>query len=144
MNKIILMGRLVRNPEIRYSQGDKPMPIARYSIAVDKRYKREDGITVDFFQLVAFDKQASFAEKYLHKGVKIVMSGHVQTGYYEKNGVNMPFFEVVVQEQEFAESKAASGHAGQNQNPAGHRGNLVDADGFMHVPDGLEDELPFN
>lgn len=147
MNKIILMGRLVRDPEIRYSQGDKPMPIARYSIAVDKKYKREDGITADFFQLVAFDKQASFAEKYLHKGVKIVMSGHVQTGYYEKNGVNMPFFEVVVQEQEFAESKAASGQTeatGQNQNPAVNRGYSVDADGFMNVPDELEDELPFN
>ena len=107
MNKIILLGRLTRDPDIRYSRSETPMPVARYSIAVDKKYKREDGINADFFNLVAFDKQAAFAEKYLKKGTKILISGYVQTGSYEKNGMKVPFFEVVVQEQEFAESKNA-------------------------------------
>jgi single-strand DNA-binding protein len=135
MNKIILMGRLTRDPEIRYSQNDNPIPIARYSIAVDKRQKREDGVKSDFFHLVAFDRNATFAEKYLRKGIKIVVTGHVQTGWYEKNGVNMPFFEVVVEEQEFAESKRASQSSANNQ-------NLADEGGFLQVPDDLED-LPF-
>ena len=140
MNKIILMGRLTKDPEIRYSQKETPMPVARYSIAVDKKYKREDGITANFFNLVAFDKQAAFAEKYLKKGVKIVVSGYVQTGSYEKNGVRIPFFEVVVQEQEFAESKNAS----QNTPQTGGNGYSIDKDGFMQIPDDIDEELPFN
>ena len=143
MNKIILMGRLTKDPEIRYSQSETPMPIARYSIAVDKKYKREDGITADFFNLVAFDKQAAFAEKYLKKGVKIVVSGYVQTGSYEKS-VRIPFFEVVVQEQEFAESKNAAQSTSQNQTQTGSKGYSVDKDGFMQIPDDIDEELPFN
>jgi single-strand DNA-binding protein len=135
MNKIILMGRLTRDPEIRYSQRENPIPIARYSIAVDKRQKREDGVTADFFNLVAFDRNATFAEKYLRKGIKIVVTGRVQTGRYEKNGVNMPFFEVVVEEQEFAESKSASLTSAGNQ-------NYEDENGFLHVSDDTDD-LPF-
>lgn len=135
MNKIILMGRLTRDPEIRYSQRENPIPIARYSIAVDKRQKREDGVTADFFNLVAFDRNATFAEKYLRKGIKIVVTGRVQTGRYEKNGVNMPFFEVVVEEQEFAESKSASLTSAGNQ-------NYEDENGFLHVSDDMDD-LPF-
>ena len=140
MNKIILMGRLTRDPEVRYSQSANPMPIARYSIAVDKKIKRDDGITADFFNLVAFDRHATFAEKYLRKGTKIAVSGRVQTGRYEKDGVNIPFFEVVVEEQEFAESKNASQSAGAD---TGAEQSYVDENGFMQVPDDME-ELPFN
>ena len=113
MNRIFLMGRLTKDPESRYSRGDNPIAIARYSLAVDKRQKREDGIKADFFQVVAFDRLADFAAKYLRKGVKIVLTGHVQTGTYEnKEGVRMPFFEVVAEQQEFAESR----NAGQKEN----------------------------
>lgn len=132
------MGRLTRDPEIRYSQGSNPMAIARYSLAVDKKKKRDDGITADFFRIVAFDRLAEFAEKYLRKGTKILLSGHVQTGTYEKDGVKMPFFEVVADEQEFAESKNAN-----QGNTAGSSSGTVDSDGFMNIPDDM-DELPFN
>ena len=142
MNKIILMGRLTRDPEVRYSQSANPMPIARYSIAVDKKIKRDDGITADFFNLVAFDRHATFAEKYLRKGTKIAVSGRVQTGRYEKDGVNIPFIEVVVEEQEFAESKSASQSAGEDTG-AGTGQSYVDENEFMQVPDDME-ELPFN
>lgn len=138
MNKIILMGRLTRDPEIRYSQGDNPMAIARYTLAVDKKKKRDDGITADFFRIVAFGRLAEFSEKYLHQGTKILLSGHVQTGTYEKDGIKMPFIEVVAEEQEFAESKNANqGNATRNHL------NHADPDGFMNIPDGMEG-LPFN
>ena len=143
MNKIILIGRITRDPEICYSRGEKPMPIARYSIAVDKRQKREDGITADFFQLVAFDRHAVFAEKYLRKGIKIAVIGHVQTGSYNnKGGIRVPFFEVVIDEQEFAESKNA-GQAGDFHTENAQGGYLLDGDGFMNILEGIE-ELQFN
>ena len=145
MKKIILIGRLTRDPEVRYSQGENPKPITRYSIAVDKKYKRDDEVTADFFNLVAFDKSASFAERYLRKGIKILVSGRVQTGTYEnKDGVRIPFFEIVVEEQEFAESKNSSGADGgfgggmSRPEPSGA------GDGFMNIPDGIDEELPFN
>lgn len=143
MNKIILMGRLTRDPEIRYSQGEKPIAVARYSLAVDKKQKREDGITADFFNMVAFDRLGDFAARYFRKGIKIVVSGHVQTGTYEnKDGVRMPFFEVVAEEQEFAESKNASQFpASADTNNNG--GCSVDGEGFMNLPDNM-DELPFH
>ncbi|MBR1741765.1 MAG: single-stranded DNA-binding protein, partial [Lachnospiraceae bacterium] len=109
-----------------------------------KQYKRDDGITADFFNLVAFDKQAAFVEKYLKKGVKILVSGKVQTGSYEKNGMRIPFFEVVVQEQEFAESKNAAQSMSQNPTQTGSKGYSIDEDGFMRVLDDADDELPFN
>lgn len=137
MNKIILMGRLTRDPEIRYSQGSKPMAVARYTLAVDRRFKRDDGITADFIRIVAFDRLGEFAEKYLHQGTKILLSGRVQTGTYEKDGVKIPFFEVVAEEQEFAESKGAS------RSSDGNGQYNVDSDGFMNLPDDME-ELPFN
>ncbi len=137
MNKIILMGRLTRDPEIRYSQDSNPMAIARYSLAVDKKKKRDDGITADFFRIVAFDRLAEFAEKYLRKGTKTLLSGHVQTGTYEKDGIKIPYFEIIVEGQEFAESKGAS-----RSNDGNGRYN-VDSDGFMNIPDGME-ELPFH
>lgn len=139
MNKIILMGRLTRDPEIRYSQGENPTAIARFAIAVDKKQKREDGITADFFQMVSFGKAAEFAEKYLHQGMKMLFVGRVQTGYYEKNGVSMPFFQVVVEEQEFAESKNAVHSSG-----TGAKGLSTDENGFINIPESIDEELPFN
>lgn len=141
MNKIILMGRLTRDPEIRYIPKDNSS-VARYSLAVDKKFKREDGITADFFNLVAFGKLAEFSEKYLRRGVKILITGRVQTGTYEKDGVKIPFFEIVVEEQEFAESKNANQVSGNNS--VGNNGISTDENGFMNIPDDLSEELPFD
>jgi single-strand DNA-binding protein len=134
MNKIILMGRLTRDPVIYYTKGSDPIAVARYSIAVEKKRKREDGITADFFNIVAFDWAGDFAARFLRKGIKVVVSGRVQTGTYEnKEGITMPFFEVVAEEQEFAESKNAGGTSA---------GNGGDGKEFLSVPDDAED-LPF-
>ena len=142
MNKIFLMGRLTKDPEIRYSQGDNPIAIARYSLAVDKKQKREDGIKADFFKVVAFDRLGDFAAKYLRKGIKIVLSGRVQTGTYDnKDGVRMPFFEVVAELQEFAESKNAGQTADSSR--ADDRDSYPLEGGFLQIPDNLED-LPFD
>lgn len=140
MNKIILMGRLTRDPEVRYTQQDN-IPIARYGLAVDKKYKRDDGITADFFNIVAFGKAAEFSEKYLRRGIKILIMGRVQTDTYEKDGIKIPFFEVVVEEQEFAESKNAS----QSQSDFNvNKSFATDEQGFMQIPDDFPEELPFN
>ena len=142
MNKIFLMGRLTKDPEIRYSQGDNPIAIARYSLAVEKKQKREDGIKADFFNVVAFDRLGDFAAKYLRKGIKIVLSGRVQTGTYDnKDGVRMPFFEVVAELQEFAESKNAGQTADSSRADDGD--SYPAEGGFLQIPDNLED-LPFN
>jgi len=140
MNKIILLGRLTRDPEVRYTQNDNT-PVARYSLAVDKKFKRDDGVTADFFNVVAFGKAAEFSERYLRKGVKMLISGRVQTGTYEKDGVRIPFFEVVVEEQEFAESKNSTQ---QDTGSNNGKGFTTDGDGFMHIPDEIMEELPFN
>ena len=134
MNKVILMGRLVREPEVRYSQGNEPMCIARYTLAVDRRFKREGEQDADFINCVAFGKNGEFAEKYLHKGTKIAITGRIQTGSYtNKDNQKVYTTDVVVEEHEFAESKGTSG-----QNNA----HTTDQNGFMDLPDGLE-ELPF-
>ena len=146
MNKVILMGRLTRDPEVRYSQGDTPLAIARYSLAVDRRGSRnsQDGQTADFINCVAFGKAAEFAEKYFRKGLKIALTGRIQTGSYtNKDGVKVYTTEVVVEEQEFAESKASSEQSGgysNNSAPA----PMPEGDGFMNIPDGIDEELPFN
>ncbi|MCD8196529.1 MAG: single-stranded DNA-binding protein [Lachnospiraceae bacterium] len=153
MNKIILIGRLTADPEISYSKKDPSVTIARYSIAVDKRQKRDDGIKVDYFQLVALGRTGEFAEKYLRKGTKIAVIGHAQTGsYINRDGVKMPFFEVFVEEQEFTESKkasetAASGvsqslYTGQGTDRQ-NNGYTVDQNGFMALI-GYDEDLPFN
>ena len=161
MNKVILMGRLTRDPEVRYTQGDNAMAIARYSLAVDRRFKRDGEPDADFINCVAFGKSGEFAEKYLKKGTKVAVVGRIQTGSYtNKDGQKVYTTDVVVEEQEFAESKAASdnyhgGSSYQNNNygggynnnsapaaPAG--GSSVSADGFMNIPDGIDEELPFN
>ena len=147
MNKVILMGRLVRDPEVRYSAGENALAIARYTLAVDRRFKRDGEATADFISCVVFGKQAEFAEKYFRQGIRIVVSGRIQTGSYtNRDGVKVYTTDVVVEEQEFAESKAA---ASQNNNrgasqPSTPQPSTAASDGFMNIPDGLEDELPFN
>lgn len=139
MNKVILMGRLTRNPEVRYSQGNEPMAIARYTLAVDRRGKVTEGEqTADFINCVAFGRAGEFAEKHFRKGIKIAISGRIQTGSYtNKDGVKVYTTEVVVEEQEFAESK----QSGESEKPAP---NTNGGDGFMNIPDGIDEELPFN
>lgn len=149
MNKVIIMGRLTRDPEIRYSQGNDQMAIARYTLAVDRRFVRNSDQTADFISCVAFGKSAEFAEKYFKQGTKIVVSGRIQTGSYtNKDGNKVYTTDVVVEDQEFAESKSSnSGNSGYNQAPTG-RPNPANASsspamGFMNIPDGIEDDLPF-
>ena len=108
MNKTLLMGRLTKDPETRYTQGEKPMAISKYSIAVDRRYQRSnsDGQTADFFNVVAFGSAGEFAEKYLKKGIKVIVTGHLQSGSYtNKDGIKVYTTDVVAEDQEFAESR---------------------------------------
>ena len=141
MNKVILMGRPTKNPEVRYSQGEKSTAIARYTLAVDRRFKRDGDQTADFINCIAFGKSAEFAEKYFHKGTKVVVTGRIQTGSYtNKDGQKVYTTDVVVEDQEFAESKATSQ---QNQKP-NNSAPVTDGDGFMNIPDGIDDEMPFS
>ena len=146
MNKVILMGRLTRDPEVRYSAGENALAIARYTLAVDRRFRRDGEATADFISCVSFGRTAEFAEKYFRQGLKIIVSGRIQTGSYtNRDGQKVYTTEVVVEEQEFAESKAASGQAsGGGYQPAGRPapGN-AGAEGFMSIPEGIEDDLPF-
>jgi single-strand DNA-binding protein len=136
MNKCILIGRLVKDPDIRYSQGQEPMAIARYTLAVDRAIKKDREQTADFISCVAFGKNGEFAEKYLHKGTKIAIEGRIQTGSYEKDGHKVYTTDIVVEHHEFCESRNASGTSGNS---------APDADGFVNVPDSVDDEaLPFN
>lgn len=136
MNKVILMGRLTRDPEVRYSQGEKATAVARYTLAVDRIYKKEGEQGADFISCVTFGRSAEFAEKYFRQGTKIAVAGRIQTGsYVNKDGVKVYTTDVLVDEQEFAESKAAQ----ENRNGKPSQDN----DGFMNVPEGLDEELPF-
>ena len=150
MNKVILMGRLTREPDVRYSQNaDGSMAVARYTLAVDRRRGRnsDNEQSADFISCVAFGRSGEFAEKYLHQGTKIVVTGRIQTGSYtNREGVKVYTTEVVIEEQDFAESKAA---AAQNSNmgvpqPSAPQPSAAASDGFMNIPDGLEEELPFS
>ena len=150
MNKVILMGRLTRDPEVRYSQsGDGNLAIARYTLAVDRRFQRNGGgeQQADFISCVTFSRNAEFAEKYLKQGTKICIEGRIQTGSYtNKDGVKVYTTEVVVENHEFAESKAASGSSGGSSYADGGSHptpSAASGEGFMHIPDGIEDELPF-
>lgn len=151
MNKVILMGRLTRDPDVKYTAGDNPMAIARYTLAVDRRFKRENEATADFISCIAFGKAAEFAEKYFRQGIRIVVSGRIQTGSYtNRDGNKVYTTDVVVEEQEFAENKNnAAGNNNVQDNTAagqqsGNQGVSVDADGFMNIPDGIDEELPFS
>ena len=138
MNKVIEIGRLVREPEIRYSHGENTTCIARYTLAVDRKFKQEGQPTADFINCIAFGKLGEFAEKYLHKGVKIAVTGRIQTGSYtNKDGQKVYTTDVVVEEQEFCESKSSNQSQG-NDRPQ------TSSDDFMSIPDGVEDGLPFN
>ena len=147
MNKVVLMGRLTRDPDVRYSQGETPLAIARYTLAVDRRFKRNGEQDADFINCVAFGRTAEFAEKYLKQGTKMVVSGRIQTGSYtNRDGVKVYTTEVVIEEQDFAESKAAEA---KNSNmgvpqPSAPQPSAAASDGFMNIPDGLEEELPFS
>ena len=148
MNKVILMGRLTRDPEVRYAQGDNPLAIARYTLAVDRRQSRNsnDDQTADFINCVAFGRTAEFAERYLRKGTKIAVTGRIQTGSYtNKDGVRVYTTDVVVEEHEFAESRNASGGNDGSYN-GGYSAPAPSGagDGFMNIPDGIDEELPFN
>ena len=147
MNKVILMGRLTRDPEVRYSQGENATAVARYTLAVDRRFNRNnDDQTADFINCVAFGRSGEFAEKYLHKGTKIAVTGRIQTGSYtNKDGVRVYTTEVIVEDQEFAESKNSAGNNNDGGfSPANRPAPAAAGDGFMNIPDGIDEELPFN
>ena len=142
MNKVILMGRLTRDPEVRYSAGENATAVARYTLAVDRRFKRDGESTADFIQCVAFGRSAEFAEKYFRQGIKIAITGRIQTGSYtNKDGMKVYTTDVVVATQEFCEKKGDAPAAGNTTKPAK---SAPASDGFMNIPDGVDDEgLPF-
>lgn len=152
MNKVILMGRLTRDPEVRYSAGENATAIARYTLAVDRKYKQDGQQNDDFIQCIAFGKSAEFAEKYFRKGMKIAITGRIQTGSYtNKEGQKVYTTDVVIEEQEFAEGKNSSGADREARDEAalqqsGYKQSSMTTgdDGFMHIPDGIDEELPFN
>ncbi len=145
MNKVILMGRLTRDPEVRYSQGENAMAVARYALAVDRKYNRNnDEQSADFINCVAFGRNGEFAEKYLRKGTKIVVVGHIQTGSYtNKDGIRVYTTDVIVDEHEFAESKNSSSNNAGSSSDSTPSYDFA-GDGFMNIPDGIDEELPFN
>ena len=142
MNRVILMGRLTRDPEVRYTTGEKSMAIARYTLAVDRRGSRNNNgeQTADFINIVAFDKAGEFAERYFHQGMRVLVSGRIQTGSYtNKEGQKVYTTDIVVDSQEFADSKGSGSSSGSSATPN------TPGDGFMNIADGVEDEgLPFN
>lgn len=169
MNKAVLMGRLTRDIEVRYSQGENPMAVARYTLAVQRKFKREGEPDADFISCVAFGKLAEFAEKYFRQGTKIVITGRIQTGSYtNRDGQKVYTTDIVIEEQEFAESKSASEANSGRQRNDGYQGErssggyqnsrnqqerdqtyqqqsfTENKDGFMNIPDGVDDELPFH
>ena len=145
MNKVILMGRLTRDPEVRYGAGENSTAVARYTIAVDRRFKRDGEQNTYFIGCVAFGRNAEFAEKYLRQGTKIVLTGRIQTGSYtNRDGQKVYTTDIVVEEQEFAESKAATAGNGGQGNYSRSSSAPSDANGFMNIPDGIDDELPFS
>ena len=148
MNKVILMGRVTRDPEVRYSQGERPVAVARYTLAVNRTFKRAGEPDADFINCVTFGRSAEFAERYFRQGIRIVVSGRIQTGSYtNRDGVKVYTTDVIVEDQEFAESKAASEQSaasyGARQEAAPAPSAPV-GDGFMNIPDGLDEELPFS
>ena len=145
MNKVNLIGRLTADPEVRYTQGDQPICIASYRLAVERRGKKTEGQqNADFISIKAFGKGGEFAEKYLHKGMKVAVSGHIQTGSYtNRDGQKVYTTDVIADEQEFCESKAANDTA-QNYTPKETQKEKPPIDDFMSIPNGIDEELPFN
>lgn len=143
MNKAILMGRLTKDPDVRYTQEAQPMCIARYTLAVDRRGKKDGQQTADFISCVAFGKAGEFTEKYLHKGMKICVAGRIQTGSYTRqDGTKVYTTDVVVEGQEFCEGRSANDVAHNYSMPAADQSSAID--GFMSIPEGIDEELPFN
>lgn len=139
MNRVMLMGRLTKDPDIRYSQGEKSTAIARFTLAVDRKFKQDGQPTADFINCLAFGKRAEFMEKYCRKGTKLVVEGSWQTGNYtNKDGNKVYTNDCLVESCEFAESKSSE----QNNNSSNQ--NNMGGDGFMNIPDGIDEELPFN
>ena len=145
MNKVNLIGRLTSDPEVRYTQGDQPMCIASYRLAVERRGKKVEGQqNADFISIKAFGKGGEFAEKYLHKGMKVAVSGHIQTGSYtNRDGQKVYTTDVIADEQEFCENKAANDVA-QITAPKETQKEKPPIDDFMSIPNGIDEELPFN
>lgn len=138
MNKWIGMGRLTRDPEVRYSQSGSA--VTNFSVAIDRRYKRDGETTADFFNCIAFGKTGEFVEKYLRKGIKVVIEGELQNNNYEdKNGTKHYSVQIIVNQIEFAESKSSQ----TNNDTAEPETNAPADDGFMNIPDGIDEELPF-
>ena len=137
-----MIGRLTQNPEVRYSAGENATAVAKYTLAVDRKYKRDNEATADFINCIAFGRNGEFAEKYLVKGTKIAVSGRIQTGSYtNKDGNKVYTTDVVVEEQEFCESKSKQNQSQEEQKPPFRPAG---GDGFMNIPDGIDEELPFN
>ena len=156
MNKVILMGRLTRDPEVRYSAGENALAIARYTLAVDRRFRRDGEASADFISCVSFGRTAEFAEKYFRQGLKIAVTGRIQTGSYtNREGQKVYTTDVVVEDQEFAESKTSSMANGSNGGYSDYQPaapapaakpapSAAVGDGFMNIPDGIDEELPFD
>lgn len=144
MNKVILMGRLTRDPEVRHSDGENPMAIARYTLAVDRRIHRDGEANADFIGCVAFGKAGEFAEKYFRQGMKVLITGHIQTGSYtNRDGQKVYTTDIVIEDQEFAESKKDSGSSQPRQQKT-QQETETDENGFMNIPEGIEEEMPFS
>lgn len=138
MNNVSLVGRLTRDPDIRYTDGG--LSITRFNIAVDRRFKKDGDQTADFISVVCFGKTAEFIEKYFSKGMRIGLQGRIQTGSYEKDGIKVYTTDVIAENVEFVESRSS----GQQDNHGTVPPSPADADGFMSIPDGIDEELPFN
>lgn len=140
-----MVGRLTRDPEVRYIQGENPMAIARYTLAVDRRFRRDGEPTADFINCVVFGKSAEFTEKYFRQGLRVAISGRITTGSYtNRDGQKVYTTDIVVEEQEFAESKAESESNKTSNNHTQSSSQGTSNDGFLNVPDGIDAELPFN
>ena len=145
MNKVILMGRLTRDPEVRYSQGENATAVARFTLAVNRRIQRDGEQNADFINCLAFGKNAEFAEKYLRQGTKLVITGRIQTGSYtNKEGAKVYTTDVVVEEQEFAESKGSQNSGNTSTTNIPEVPPNLTGDGFMNIPEGIDEELPFH
>ena len=144
MNKVILMGRLTRDPEVRHSDGENSMAIARYTLAVDRRIHRDGEANADFIGCIAFGKAGEFAEKYFRQGMKVLITGHIQTGSYtNRDGQKVYTTDIVIEDQEFAESKKDSGSSQPRQQKTQQEPE-TDENGFMNIPEGIEEEMPFS
>lgn len=140
MNKVILIGRLTKEPEVRYANNNA---VARYTLAVDRRFKRDGEPTADFINCVAFGKSAEFTEKYFTKGMKVVVCGRIQTGSYKnRDGQTVYTTDIVVEEQEFAESKNGAERSNNGVTPFPQ--SKPKQEEWMNIPDGIDEELPFN